>query len=376
MSVSLARSTLKYEWKRYLAAVAALAFSGLLMLIQVGLLFGMFATFTTVVSRSPAPLWVTAPNVQSFDMSFTVPDRYIGRFLVHPDVTDVQILTTGFGEWLSASGTKMNVSMYGLNTKPNSLTLMKGFAPAVLAALAEPNTVVVDRADAAKLGAKIGGFAEINKKRMRIVGFVDGFRTTYGAYAFVSQPTMRLISGETTETNPPYFLIGLRQGADASKVCAQLTPRDINPGYSIWTREELTKISEYYWIGQSGSGASFAFSGLIAFLVGIGITSQTLRAAILANMREYAALRALGIGVDKLRKVVVEQSFWVGITGVIACYFFTILLSLAGHYFGVALSYPWWTIVITSVFVLFIALASGMLSLKSLYKSEPAELLR
>lgn len=376
MSVSLARTTLKYEWKRYLAAVAALAFSGLLMLIQVGLLFGMFATFTTAVSRSPAPLWVTAPNVQSFDMSFSVPDRFVGRFWVHPDVTDVQILTTGNGEWLAENGTKMNVSMYGLNTSPHSLSLMKGFDPSVLAALAEPNTVVVDRADIKKLDAKINGFAEINKKRLRIVGFVDGFRSTYGAYAFVSQPTMRLISGETTENNPPYFLIGLRQGADPIKVCAQLTPHDINPGYSIWTREELTEASIYYWIGESGSGASFAFSGLIAFLVGIGITSQTLRAAILANMREYAALRALGVGFDKLRSVVVEQAFWVGITGIIACYGLTIILSLVGYYFGVSFSYPWWTIVLTSIFVLLIALASGAFSLHALYKSEPAELLR
>ena len=35
--VSLARATLRHEWRRFLAAVLAVAFSGLLVLVQLGL---------------------------------------------------------------------------------------------------------------------------------------------------------------------------------------------------------------------------------------------------------------------------------------------------------------------------------------------------
>jgi hypothetical protein len=42
--MSLALSTLLYEWRRYMAAVVALAFSGLLVLAQVGMFMGMFFT--------------------------------------------------------------------------------------------------------------------------------------------------------------------------------------------------------------------------------------------------------------------------------------------------------------------------------------------
>lgn len=376
MQVNLARATLKYEWKLYLAAVAALAFAGLSMLIQVGLLFGEFASYTTVVSRSPAPIWITAPDAQSYDLSQAVPDRFEGRFWMHPDVTQVETLTSGNGDWIAADGTYFNVYMYGLNTHDNSLSLMKGFSPAILKALREPNTVAVDRLDAEKLGAKVGEYTEINKKKVRIVGLVDGFRTSYGAYAFVSQLTMRLLMGAQSDKNPPYFLIGLRPGADAKKVRDQLAPHDLNPGFMVWTREDLSEASKWYWLNQSGAGASFAFSGFLAFLVGLGITSQTLRSAILANMREYAALRALGVGVNKLRLVVLEQSFWVGVIGITLCYVLTIIMTLLGKHFGVALLYPWWAVILTSIFVLFIALSSGVLSLRALYKSEPTELLR
>ena len=39
--MSLALATLIYEWRRYLAAVIALAFSGLLILAQVGMFTGI-----------------------------------------------------------------------------------------------------------------------------------------------------------------------------------------------------------------------------------------------------------------------------------------------------------------------------------------------
>lgn len=376
MRVNLARETLKYEWKRYLAAVAALAFAGLSMIIQVGLLFGEFATYTTVVSRSPAPIWVTAPDAQSYDLSQAIPDRFEGRFWIHPDVIQVQRLTSGSGDWIAANGTYFNVYMYGLDTHENSLSLMEGFSPSILRALREPNTVAVDRLDAEKLGAKVGEYTEINKKKVRIIGLVDGFRTNYGAYAFVSQQTMRLLMGQTNDINPPYFLIGLRPGVDAKRVRDQLTPHDLNPGFTVWTREELSEVSKYYWLNQSGAGASFAFSGFLSFLVGLGITSQTLRSAILSNLREYAALRALGVGVNKLRLVVVEQSFWVGVVGIIVCYVLTLLMTVLGRSVGVALLYPWWAVVLTTIFILAIALISGVLSLRTLYKSEPTELLR
>ena len=57
-SVSLARASLRYEAKRFLPAALAVAFSGLLMLVQLGLLLGMFGTVSTVIDYAKADLWV------------------------------------------------------------------------------------------------------------------------------------------------------------------------------------------------------------------------------------------------------------------------------------------------------------------------------
>ena len=59
--MSLALATLLYEWRRYLAAVIALAVAGLLVLAMAGLFMGMGRSFTATIDRSPAEIILPAP---------------------------------------------------------------------------------------------------------------------------------------------------------------------------------------------------------------------------------------------------------------------------------------------------------------------------
>ena len=54
--MSLALATLIYESRRYMAAVIALAFAGLLILAQVGMFTGIVKGATATVDRSRAEL--------------------------------------------------------------------------------------------------------------------------------------------------------------------------------------------------------------------------------------------------------------------------------------------------------------------------------
>ena len=66
------------------------------------------------------------------------------------------------------------------------------------------------------------------------------------------------------------------------------------------------------------------FSVFLAKLIGIGVTSQTLRGAILSNIREFAlAARARHFSMGSLRMIVMELSFWAGVVGTIAALLFT-----------------------------------------------------
>ena len=63
--MSLALATLMHEWRRYLAAVLALAFSGVLILSQVGLVTGILKAYTATIDRSPADIIIMPPKAQS-----------------------------------------------------------------------------------------------------------------------------------------------------------------------------------------------------------------------------------------------------------------------------------------------------------------------
>ena len=115
----------------------------------------------------------------------------------------------------------------------------------------------------------------------------------------------------------------------------------------------------------------------LAILIGIGVTSQTLRGAILSNIREFASLRALGISMGSLRLIVMELSFWVGVAGLGAALLLTWSSSrrLGGpSACRSSLRLP--TMTEFCVMLMVIAVVSGAMAMGILKKSQPADLLR
>ena len=88
--VSIARSGLRHDWRRYLAAVLAVTFSGLLVVVQLALLLGMFATVSVAIDRSTADLWIGARNTPSVDLGRPLPDGADARAWAHGGVERVE----------------------------------------------------------------------------------------------------------------------------------------------------------------------------------------------------------------------------------------------------------------------------------------------
>ena len=144
----------------------------------------------------------------------------------------------------------------------------------------------------------------------------------------------------------------------------------------MWTAAELSYESQAYWLLETGAGIGTAFASLLALIVGMVITSQTLSGAILASLKEFAALRALGVARAALRRVVIEQSFWVGVVGLGLAGALTAILAVVGHLAHVDMRYPWWMLLPLALTMLVVAVLSGLLALRPLNRVDPANLLR
>ncbi|WQG59945.1 ABC transporter permease [Pseudomonas sp. RTB3] len=127
---------------------------------------------------------------------------------------------------------------------------------------------------------------------------------------------------------------------------------------------------------DTGAGAGVLFLAAIVFLVGAVITSQTLVAAVVGSIREYATLNALGVGVTALRKVVMEQAFWVGALGLLGSSLLAGLFFVLAGYYNVPLQLSPIAALACLLLSMTLALVSGLAAIRTLRHADPASLLR
>jgi putative ABC transport system permease protein len=242
-------------------------------------------------------------------------------------------------------------------------------------ALSEPMTVVIDRSLAKNAGLEVGDYTEISKKRVKIVGITDGYKNDRSGFVFCSTLTFQGLNNQFRWVQ--YLLVKVKYSDRAEAVRDELVkyfgPR---PKIKAWTKDSLFWQSQKWQLFESPNSLTFIFISLLAIFIGVAITNQSLRAAILASLKEYAALRALGVSKASLRAVIIEQAFWVGAAGILLSWILTLIFSWIAVYYRIAFSVPLWFVCASTVLLMLVALASGAMALMALYKTEPADLLR
>jgi putative ABC transport system permease protein len=380
--MSLALSTLLYEWRRYMAAIVALAFSGLLVLAQVGMFMGIGKAFTATIDRARADIMVVAPGATGLFNGGPsgVPRRVMPMVNSHPDVISVADLDGSWGRWqniVEGDGPRKSegVQVSAIDAVPGAVTVPTDYSPALIEALRQPFGVAVDETSLNRLGVKLGDKAIYNGKTVRVVAVTRGYPNMMNAGIVVSRDTLRMLGEASNGERVGPLMVALRPGADPDVVAAQLNA-GARGQYKAWTRPDLGKAGEAAMFKESFIVIMLGFSLFLGILIGVSITWQTLRGAIMANLYEFASLRELGVSMGSLRTIVMELSFWVGVVGILASGLLTWGVSLLARMFGMTMAFPVPMVAGVCVMLLVIALASGFLSLGVLKKSQPADLLR
>jgi putative ABC transport system permease protein len=374
--MSLALKSLTYEWRRFAPAVVAVAFCGLLVLLQAALILGIFSLSSLYVTRSSADLWIGFPGVQSIDLGQPISPEAELFAWSNPHVRRVEPFLWGSGEWRTERQGMVNVYIVGVETAPDALALADVLSPKLRARLSVPGAVLVDAGDLRKLEARVGGLAEINGRRVRVAGVTHGLRGLGGANVIASLATTRSLdptAGPNGEV--AYFLAQLDDPAATEAVARTLTADGARRGFEALPAGAFANRTTRYWLTESGAGVAFVFGSLVAILVAVIITSQTLAAAVAGSIKEYAALRALGFPMSSLRRIVIAQSAWVGATGLAGAAVLTVaLVALArARDVPILLSAPMMTA--AAVLVIAVALGSGVFALRRVAQADPAALL-
>lgn len=373
---SLALKSLIHDWRRFSPAVVAAAFSGLLVLLQAALILGIFSLSSLYVTKSSADVWIGYPGVQSVDLGRPISEQAELSAWMQPGVKQVEPLLWGSGQWRTETQGAVNVYIVGVALDAQALALAGTLGAEERSRLAEPDTVLIDAADMNKLDVAPGDTAEINGRRVRIVGLTNGLRGLGGVNVIASVATTRALDpAAAPKGRVGYVLARFDTPENVAAATKALNMVGKRAGFEAMQADAFADRSTLYWLAESGAGIAFIFGSIVAVAVAVIITSQTLTAAVVGSIREYAALRALGFSMGSLRAIVLEQSAWVGVAGLAAAGGMTLLLAAVARTQGVPIVLSLPMMAGAGILIILVALGSGAWALRRVGKADPASLL-
>lgn len=367
------------EWRKFLTAILAVTFSSLLIAVQCGVVLGMIAISAIPIDRSAADIWITTQDGESLPLTHPIPEDWELALSAQPEISHTEIYLFGICPWHKpGTGQVEMCSIIGTRLHSNSAGMIADLPNELRLRLTEPGTVVVDESDLNGLGLTqgVGEIVEISKKRVRVVGIVQGVRSITTPYVYCSLRTARgLVPVFQQRPDLTAYVVAKCHDPAMAPVVAKRMRRE-HPEMGTYTTNEFSYMTQVYWLFRTKAGVSMICMGILALLVGLVVTSQTLFASVASSLREYAVLDSLGIPSWRMVALVLSQAFWIGIIGVALSLPVILGLARIAPLFRLEILTPLWLLVTVSVLTLLMACLSGLLALRSLKLVEPVSLLR
>jgi len=112
--VDLGLRMLLHDKVRLLTTVAGVAFAVTLVVVQVGLLFGILSNASLTIDHSDADLWVTSRAVPNVDFPHPFPESYVQRVRSVPGVARADGLIAAYMDISLPSGVQEQLFVYAL----------------------------------------------------------------------------------------------------------------------------------------------------------------------------------------------------------------------------------------------------------------------
>jgi putative ABC transport system permease protein len=373
--MSVGWCNLKRDPARLAVAVLGVVFSVVLVTVEVGMLTGMLRNASLLIDTSKADLWVSSPNVKTFDFAPPFNLRKKDRIGAVTGVERVEEYSVSYSACKLANGAEINIEVIGFDER-GALAPQLNLVEGRLDDIHNQDAIILDEADKAKLGnVKLNDTLEILNHRARIVGFTRGMRAfTTTPYVFTSIRSSHRYSFRADADSAIYLLVKTAPGANVFSV------RDaIRAGVSeidVHTSAEFSWKTRSYWLVQTGIGLAFLGAAFLGLLVGGAIVSQTLYAMTLEKLPEFGVLKALGATMYEISSVVLHQGFICGSAGLVLGLLVSFAISAAATQAGTSVEIT--ASLVGAVIAITAGLCAGaaLVSIQRLRRLEPAAVFR
>ena len=244
--------------------------------------------------------------------------------------------------------------------------------------LSIPDTVIIDDVGAGRMFGDvdpIGQRLELNDQRAIVRGMADAvpsFTSTAVLYTTYSQ-ALRYVPG--TRNRMSLVIAGSTPEVSSLELARRIEEQT---GLRARTREQFAQDGIDFIIENTGIPFNFGITVALGFIVGVAIVGLTFSLFIRDNIKQFGALKAIGVTNGIIRRMVAVQAGMVGLVGyglgivgtVLFIWGFANNPTFKGFYI------PWQIPLISLASVAVILAFTGWIALRNVLRTEPAAVFR
>jgi putative ABC transport system permease protein len=363
---------------KFIGLVFGVAFSALLITQQLTIFVNLLMRGGVAVQQvETVNIWVMDRSGRTIDATLPMPATALERVRGVPGVAwAVPMLRSG-ATVRTVEGELEPVNVVGVD----DATLI-GLPRTMLAgereALAAPDAVFIDDVGSRKLfpdGNVVGTRLELNDRRAIISGIVDAIPTFTGTVILYTRYSNALNFIPGSRNRLSFVIARSAPGEDPVAVARRI---EAVTGLRARTTEEFTRDGVNFIIENTGIPINFGITVALGVVVGIAIVGLTFSLFIRDNIKQFGALKAIGVTNAKIRGMVATQAALVGLIGYGIGVFLATMFIVSGDGNDAFKGFyiPWQIPVITAAAVLVMIMLTGAIALRSVLNTEPAEVFR
>lgn len=364
---------------KYLGLIFAIAFSTFLLENQTSIFAGIMArTGNQIADVTEASVWVMDPATQYFEETKPLKDTDLSRVRGVAGVDYAVRLFKGQPVARTEAGRFSMAVVMGLD----DATLIGAPRRMVMGSwerLWEPNSIVIDRAGYQLLFGdetpRLGRTLEMNDHLVRIVGISDAL-APFASFPVIHARYSEAVNFQGRERSQMAFVLAQPQAGVSAKELARRISEET--GLKARSRDEFRWDCVLYYMAHTGIPVNFGITIAIALVIGLVVSGQTFYLFTVENLRQFGALKAIGVTNGRLVGMILLQALTVGFigyaigTGMAAVFFEAFSRKIATR--GIILM--WQNAVGVGVLMFLVVVAASLLSIRKVLVLEPAAVFR
>ena len=359
--------------------IFSIAFASFLLMHQTSVFAGvMRRTGSQILDVIDASVWVMDPKTQYVDETSPLTDNQLYRVRGVDGVAWAVPLYKGTALAKAPDGTFRQCILIGVDDASLTGAIRKIIAGS-LEALRDANTIILDRAGFAFLfpgqPVRLGRTLEMNDHRV-VVGAISSARAPFTTLPIVYARyslAIQLIGRERSQLS--FVLAAPQKGLTPAALAARIQH---STGLQALTQQGFFRQTVRYYLRFTSIPVNFAITIAVALLVGTVVVGQTFYLFTVENLRQFGALKAIGVSDGQVVGMIVLQALIVWAIG------YAIGLGLASLFFEVTLHRPptrginllWQNAAGVGLATLIVVTLASLLSIRKVVRLEPAVVFR